>query len=57
MAPPDPVRLWDALEALQLSTLATFARPVTAVTVTYVADQPYVFAQAVSGRLTACRLN
>ncbi len=51
------VRLWDALEARVLSTLATFARPVTAVAVTRIAGQPHVFAQAVSGRLTACRLS
>jgi WD40 repeat protein len=51
------VSLWDAGTAARLSTLATFARPVTGVATATLDGQPHVFAQSDSRRLTACRLS
>ena len=57
------VQLWttdmgDATAAVRpVATLATFARPVRAVAVTQIDGTPQVFAQAITGRLTACRIN
>ena len=50
------VTLWDASTAVRLSTLASYARPVTGVATAILDGQPHVFAQSDSGRLTACRL-
>jgi WD40 repeat protein len=51
------VRLWDATTLRHLSTLAAFARPVHSVAAAIVDGRPCVFAQCVSGRLVAGRLD
>jgi WD40 repeat protein len=51
------VRLWDAATADLVSTLATFARTAVAVTAATLDGQTHVFAQCVSGRVVACRLD
>jgi WD40 repeat protein len=50
------VHLWDALSGRRRSTLGAFARSVYAVAAATFADGTYVYAQAQSGRVTACRL-
>jgi WD40 repeat protein len=50
------VRLWDPATGGILGVLATFARPVGAVTAAHLDGGPHVFALATSGRVTACRL-
>jgi len=49
------VRLWT-VGSPAATTLATFARPVHAVTVAHLDGRPHVFGQAGTGRLTAARL-
>lgn len=50
------VHLWDALSGQRLSTLGAFARRVYSVAAATFAEGTYVYAQAHSGRVTACRL-
>jgi WD40 repeat protein len=51
------VRLWDPTTGRLVTTLATFARAVVAVATATVDGRPCVFAQCVSGRLIAARLD